>query len=481
MTLGIAKKLFIFFFFFILIFYGTVFDLFINVRDMSKTSARIVSINNQVAALSKNLRDSLIDMDANIKKFRLLKKDVYYDYFETARQAYHRDLNRILRLDSAGRPPSQYWDRLYLTYTPHTRFREKQDIMALPGPWIAPALMTQWIEAISAARKDNDSQIENALIRINDQSRKIVQNSVIGFGISILAGIFGVLFISRSMLTPLNKLKSGLKHVSDDNYTHKIAISSKDEFGELAAAFNDMNRQLKADEEIRSDFIATLSHEIRTPLSSIRESVNMIAEEVLGPVNEKQKKFLTIAGNEIARITGLLNHLLDTSMLGPGTEKPLALPLDPNQLARDAAQSITAAAKSRDIDVRFRDLADAPMVAGDQKEIMQVFMNILDNALKFSPEDSQVEILLSKGPGNGFITFSISDTGPGIPEDKQDLIFKKYYRAGEVRKHMSGVGLGLSISRRIIHAHGGKIFVKNNTDRGCTFSFTLPVHTEYTP
>ncbi len=476
MKLGIAKKLFIFFFFFILIFYGTVFDLFIKVQEMSRSSARIVSINNQIAALSENLQDNLLDMDANIKKFRLLKKDIYFEYFETARKAYTGDLNRIINRDTAHSGLSAApWLDIHQAYTDQTDFRSKDVIKKMAGQWIEEPLMTQWMDAIAKARKHNDSQIEQALIRINDQSRQVMQNAVIGFGISIFMGIFGILFITKSMLSPLKKLKSGLKHVSDDNYTHEISIDAKDEFGELAATFNDMNRQLKADEEIRDDFIATLSHEIRTPLSSIRESVNMITEELLGPVNEKQKKFLNIAGDETTRITSLLNHLLDTSMLPTGEEKPAPVPLDPNLLAGKAVQRLSATAKSCDITMACRTLKDAPMIMGDQKEIMQVLMNLLGNAIKFSDEKGRVNIRLSKGPGNGFLTFNISDKGPGIPPEKQSLIFKKYYRAKEVRKHMDGVGLGLSIAKRIILAHGGNIIVKNNDDKGCTFSFTLPV------
>ena len=82
---------------------------------------------------------------------------------------------------------------------------------------------------------------------------------------------------------------------------------------------------------------------------------------------------------------------------------------------------------------------------------------------------------MTRGPGKHFLTCGISDEGPGIPDDKKNLIFKKYYRAREVRKHMDGVGLGLNIARRIVQANGGKIFVGNKPDKGCTFSFTLPV------
>ncbi len=476
MTPGISKKLFIFLFFFIFIFYGTVYSLFIKVREMSNASARIVGISNRIAVLSNELKINLLDMDANIKKLKLLKKDVYFDYVGTARRNYQKVLLEIMELDARRVAPAGYWYDIDHNFGGHIQSGVSMEkSMDEEYTWIDADVMDQWMTAIAMARKDNEDRIEQALILINHLSRQVMRNCMIGFGISIVVGIMGIWFISRSIIVPLNKLKSGLKLVSVDNYTYEMDMTSKDEFGELAAAFNDMNRQLKADDEIRSDFIATLSHEIRSPLSSIRESVNMLAEEVFGPVNGKQKKFLTIAGNEIARITSLLNHLLDASVLVSGTEKRPVSSFDPNQLVKSAISSITPGAQTRGIRTKFKVLEQPPMVKGNEKEIMQVIINILDNAVKFSPDNSQVDVRLTRGPGKHFLTCGISDEGPGIPEDKKNLIFKKYYRAREVRTHMDGVGLGLNIARRIVQANGGAIFVKNNPDKGCTFSFTLPV------
>ncbi|MCG8687696.1 MAG: HAMP domain-containing histidine kinase [Desulfobacterales bacterium] len=481
MRLGISKKLFLFFSVFILIFYGTVFDLFITVRDMSNTSAGIVGINNRIAVLSENLSDSLADMDVNDKKFRLLKKESYFEGYEAARKAYNRDLNEIMGLVPILPPEPDLWREIKQTYGTYTLYRSKEAVMSNAPPWGDEARISNWMASISKARKINEDQIEKALLQINNLSRQIVKNGMVGFGISIIVGLCGVVFISRSMLSPLNKLKTGLNQVSNDNYAHEIEIFSNDEFEELATTFNDMSRQLKADEEIRSDFIACLSHEIRTPLSSVRESVSMIIEEVLGPVNEKQKKFLKIANSEIIRITSLLNHLLDTSMLGQGANDIQPKPLDPNHLAQDAVNRLVSIAKTRQVSLAFTPLPQAPRVAGEKKQIIQVLLNIMDNAVKFSPQDGQVDIKIEKPGIPGKLTFKISDQGPGIPEDKQSLIFKKYYRAKEIRQHMDGVGLGLNISKRIIQAHGGKIMVHNNPDRGCTFSFTLPIHKKKMP
>lgn len=479
LKLGIAKKLSILCLLFILILYGTVLDLLINIQTMSGASGQIVSINNEVAALSKLMLDSLISMDVNDKKYRLLKKTIYLSYFETARKDYIKAFDHILEFDSSQYRLPEVWSQIQKKFQPYLLpyTQPRPGITSSDTPssmWIQEPLLEAWMTSISSAREYNEKQIEQSLIDINDRSRQSVKKGMIGFGVSIVVGILGVWFISKSMLKPLNKLKNGLKGIAHDNYDHVIEIKSNDEFGELASVFNDMSRQLKESESIRSDFIAILSHEIRTPLASIRESVNMIIEDVFGPINDKQRKFLEIASSEISRITLLLNHLLNVSMLKSDSEKIRPEVLDPNQLINDAAMGLIGTANSRNVELKVCELDNAPYVMGIRSEILQVLLNIIGNAVKFSYKNSFIEISLFEDIADNKLIFKVSDQGPGIPEEEQSLVFKKYYRSKEVRTHMDGVGLGLNISKRIIQAHGGSIYMENNSDKGCSFFFTLP-------
>jgi signal transduction histidine kinase len=474
---GITSKLLMLFFVLIFIFYGTLLVLFIDIQRLKETSQQIISINNQVAALSKGMQDNLISMDVNLKKFKLLKKKVYLSYFETAQNDFCEGLDKIIKLNAPTYPISSQWEWIRKSFQDNANTSSRLESAQESSVWVEDSLMNKWMEGISAARKENQAQIEQALIRINDLGRQNVNKSLIGMLVSLFAGILGAVFISKSMIGPIKKLKHGLNDISKDHY-HLIEINSQDEFSELAAAFNNMSRQLKEDEDIRSDFIAILSHEIRTPLSSIRESVNMIIEKVLGPVNDTQRKFLKIASSEISRINDLLDHLLDVSMLESYSGKISPEPIDPNQLLGEVSNSLIAKGKIKDVAIRLHKLGDAPMVMGVKKEIIQVLLNIVYNAVKFSDTNSFVDIHVLDQKNNKGLTFRVSDQGPGIPEEEQFLIFKKYYRAKEVRDHMDGVGLGLSISKRIIHAHGGIIYMENNKGRGCSFFFTLPTTNE---
>jgi signal transduction histidine kinase len=227
---------------------------------------------------------------------------------------------------------------------------------------------------------------------------------------------------------------------------------------------------------MRSDFISMLSHEIRTPLTSIRESVNLIIEEVMGPVNERQQRFLSIASDEIARISELLNHLMQISRLEAGLVKIDPKPLDPHAFVIGSIHRMTPAAEAKGISLEAEVPSGIPQVLGDADHLQQVLLNLVGNAIKFSPKGGSVNVRVEAfGDGDEeCVSFSVSDRGPGIPEDEQGLIFCKYYRATGIRQEVDGVGLGLSISKQIVEAHGGTIWVKSQVGRGSTFGFTLP-------
>ena len=480
--LGIRDKLLILFFFFVLIFYGTLLVLFTNTQKMMGVSEQIVSKNNQISALSKIMYESLLSMEVNDKKYRLLNKDIYRDYFEEGKDNFESSLDKILSLESINYSVDESWRELSEDYGTHIKILSIGDEgTAVEGvKWAPEQKINLWLEIISAARQANEQEIERSLLYINNKGKLSVRNGLIGMGITIIAGLAAAMFLSRSILQPLKELKHALEKVSTDKDSEEIHINRKDEFGDLAAAFNDMSKQLKEEEDLRSEFIATLSHEIRTPLSSIRESVNMMLEGVLGSTNDKQTKFLEIAKSEIIRINDLLNHLLQVSHLDSDSRKVTPVLIDPNKLVLEVSRGLIPTAKAKNVAMKLHKMPDPPVIIGVKKELQQVLFNLLDNAIKYSPKGGEVDMLLSLNEEKNMLTYRISDQGPGISEQEHSLIFSKYYRAKSTRNNMDGVGLGLSISKRIIQFHGGDIYIKNNEEKGCSFYCTLPCEVDET-
>ncbi len=475
LRIGIRYKLIAVFLLFVCIFYGTLALLFTNTQKIVGISERIVNKNNQIVKLSQVMYDSLLGMEVNDKKYRLLNKDVYRSYFLEGKAAYEDSLAAIFSLASSQYTLSPVWKELDHEYRELWQsLPVGEDGMVQADRWAPEATVNGWLGKIKAARRDSEAEIERALLDIHDRSKRSVQNGMIGLIITIVVGIAAALFLSRSIIGPLHKLREALYTMSQNRDTIEIDIQRNDEFGDLAATFNEMSRQLKAEDELRAEFIATLSHEIRTPLASIRESVNMMLEGILGPINEKQQKFLEIAGSEIKRISDLLNYLLHVSRLDAESRSLAKEKIDPNLLIDEVASGLTPKAGRKGVVVTVQKMTERADLLGVKKELQQVLFNLLDNAVKFSPKNSEVHIFLSLDEQRHTLTYTIADQGPGVVESEKTLIFSKYYRGQAVRKVQDGVGLGLSISQRIVHSHGGELYVENNKDAGCSFFCTFP-------
>ncbi len=473
--LGVKQKLSLIFFLFFLIFSGTVFILLFNVQRMVETTEKIVVKNNKIDALTETLKTSLLNMDASHKKLNILKNDRYSEYFQQAQINFEEALSQVVVLSASGRDKGKRWRDLEYSYRRHRIGLWDNAVFPKIGSnWVTEQVVSTWIKGINRAKQENQQEIEFALGELNERSRISSRNGLYGFLLSVLVGFIGIWYITRSFFRPLKTLARGLQRISVDKFHQPITLRGGEEFSKLATSYNDMSRQLSEEENIRNEFIATLSHEIRTPLSSIRESVNMIIEEVFGPINDKQRKFLKIAGVEIQRINKLLNYLLNVSVLESDVRKKKSSRLNTKQLVLSSTEIFASFAEKKKVTLVVSDTTESPDLFGVREELQQVFVNIIGNAIKYSPERGSVMVSWMKDTTKKFVLFHVSDTGPGIADDELSLVFTKYYRTKTVRGHLDGVGLGLAISRKIVASYGGEIQVKNNRGSGCTFSFTLP-------
>jgi signal transduction histidine kinase len=479
---GIMIKLFLWYFAIISISYGTIIVFFAYLQQIMKVSDDIVNKKYRISSSSKRMIDSLLYMEENEKKYDVLKKTEYIDYFVSAQKEFEGNLVSILHLEaeSENLGPWQELYRSYRAHLPEQTVSSSQVDESSQVPWIEESVINDWMQRISTARAENEREVVAAMVGLHRSGQMAVQWGLVGSGITILVGLLGILFLTHSMNRPLRALRRGIRSISREGPSEPIQIVSQDEFGELAAAFNDMTARLREEERIRSDFISMLSHEIRTPLTSIRESVNLIAEEVMGAINDRQRRFLEIASLELERISNLLTHLMQVSRIEVGALKIQLRPLDPVALVQGSVHRVLPAAEAKNIKLEAQVAADLPQGMGDQEHLQQVLLNLVGNAIKFSPSGSGVSVRVETitAEREALLRFSVTDSGPGIPQEEQPLIFDKYYRAPGVRDQVDGVGLGLSISKHIIEAHGGNIWVESQVGQGSTFGFTLPLATK---
>jgi len=236
------------------------------------------------------------------------------------------------------------------------------------------------------------------------------------------------------------------------------------------------NKKLKKLDELKSAFLNITSHELRTPMTSIQGYVQMILKHLLGEVNEQQEKALHIVLRNIIRLDHLIQDILDVSRLESGTMKFIPEKTNIAELIKETEETMISSAKEKNINLQIDILEELPELIVDNERIKQVLINIINNAIKFSPEYSVIHIRLYVDTEN--ITFEIQDFGRGIPPKYQNDIFKTFYQVdGGMDRKFGGVGLGLSICRGIIMAHGGTIWVESEgiENKGSTFKFTLPI------
>ncbi len=232
-------------------------------------------------------------------------------------------------------------------------------------------------------------------------------------------------------------------------------------------------QRLKELDKLKSDFVSNVSHELRTPLTAIKGSVDNMLDGLTGDLNEKQSRYLMRIKSNADRLARLINDLLDLSRIEAGINlKPRNLDLV--TIAKEVTETLRPVAADKLITLTMESLDDTVTAWADPDRISEILMNLLGNAIKFTPTNGEVTLSL-QGSGNEWVKISVADTGPGIPSDEANRIFDKFYQVTQPEKQKAmGTGLGLSITKALVEMHGGKIWLESEVGRGSIFSFILP-------
>ena len=228
--------------------------------------------------------------------------------------------------------------------------------------------------------------------------------------------------------------------------------------------------RLRRFEELKNDLVATVAHEFRTPLTSLRMAVHLCTEQVAGPLTDKQAELLHSAREDCDRLQGMVDDLLDLSRIESGKVELYPLPIEVRRLITGAIDEFRPDADIKGINLRAPSSLPQVSVLADQERIGHVFSNLVGNAVRYTPKGGSIE--LGAASIDGFVRFTVSDTGTGILKEYQDRIFEKFFQVPGAGP--KGTGLGLYIAKEIVSAHGGEIGVESETGRGSTFWFTLP-------
>jgi signal transduction histidine kinase len=304
---------------------------------------------------------------------------------------------------------------------------------------------------------------------------------VIAFGIASigLALLLGYA-ISASLIVPVRQIDERLGEIASGDFSRSVSVPNRDELGTLAANVNHMNeelmmlyQQLEAANRHKSEFLAHMSHELRTPLNAIIGFSEMLKEEYFGEMNEKQMEYSVDIHSSGKHLLSLINDILDLSKVEAGRMELEVSEFDLPMAIENAMTLIKERAARHGINLEVSVDEKLDCFHGDERKFKQILVNLLTNAVKFTPEGGRISV--AAGKNNGVVEVSVADTGVGIAPDDQERIFEEFRQAkGDVTNKAEGTGLGLTLTRKIIELHGGKIWVESELGKGATFSFTLP-------
>ncbi len=289
--------------------------------------------------------------------------------------------------------------------------------------------------------------------------------------IFILYAGLGIRFLD-TIVTPIREVGAAARKIAAGDLTCAVKKHRDDEIGDLCDTVNYMASELQNTEKLKNDFISSVSHELRTPLTAIR-GWGETAKSAVGTDEELVSRGLDVVLSEADRLSNLVEELLDFSRMQQGRLKVTTSPIDVSELLRTVTDMYSELARKQGIEISYTPPAQNAIVMGDRDRLKQVFINIIDNAVKYTEKGGLV--LIVQTLKEGCIQIEVKDTGVGIPVKDIDHVKEKFYKANNT---VRGSGIGLAVADEIIKQHDGLLFIESKEGVGTTVTVVLPLYDE---
>jgi two-component system OmpR family sensor kinase len=346
---------------------------------------------------------------------------------------------------------------------------ERQRMTVVPGP------EAESFRTLAVALPTNGCPgalvVATSLDEVNHSVERLLVLMAVGIPVAVAAAAAGGWWLAGVALRPVSRMTAEASAIGPDRLDERIDVPrTSDEIQRLASTLNSMLDRVRTGVEEKRRFVADASHELRTPLAIMRSELDVsLRNPNLAP---SAREVLTSSVEEVDRMSGVVENLLTLARLDESGLQLVREPTDLLDVAHSVAGSMQSLSTSAHVEL---DVAGDPVdVPVDRERIEQVLTNLLGNAIRFSGSGGAVRVTTWRNGSEAGL--SVRDTGPGIPSSMRTRIFERFVRADAARgSERGGAGLGLAISREIVEAHGGRIWIEPNTDRGSTFTFALPV------
>ncbi len=303
-----------------------------------------------------------------------------------------------------------------------------------------------------------------------DKQVSLITSAMITLGIALLFFIVLVsAYFVNSILRPLGEIGEAANKIAQGEYSHRVTKQYDDEIGELCDTINDMAAQIEFSGKLQNDFISSISHELRTPLTAIKGWSETLKD---GGMDDPQllNRGLDVIGSETERLTGIVEELLDFSRMQKVKPSDTNTMIDVYVEVQEAVFLLNDRAKKQGITLTCTEQETLPAILGNGDRLRQVFVNIIDNAVKYTKAGGSVHV--DAAPITGGVQIVVSDNGIGISEEDLPFVTERFYRAANTQP---GSGIGLAVAKDIVTAHGGTLLIESELDKGTVVTVTLPI------
>lgn len=347
-----------------------------------------------------------------------------------------------------------------------SKLQQKQTFHQILRRWIvvgAPSHQKKWTGIfLYAPRKSLKDAIQRFLSMI----------IWAGFG-AILLGIGLTWAFSKTIVQPLLKMKKTTESLSNGYFDQRVIVKGHDEVAQLGKAINHLSDELQRLQDSRKAFLSNVSHELRSPLSYIKGYSQAIDEGMIKTKADKVK-FVKVIRKEAERMTRLVKDLFDLAQMDEGQLQLSKEVVNLDVIIQNMIETVKQQAEAKQIQVTYRPAFSDPVVTGDTGRLSQVFFNLFDNAIRYTPDFGNIKVVTTVIPQE--VMIEVSDNGDGIPPKRLPFIWDRFYRGDPSRSRKSGgTGLGLSIVKQIIQGHQGTVDLKSTKGLGTVVTITIPL------
>lgn len=470
-----------------------------SIRDAVSTGYDLTELSSRIYITATEQLGRVAQLEENAAKFWVTRDEGYLHKFQELFQAHNTQLRQLARMSLSPREREEL-SAIEREWTPLATLAPRlADLVLGSEPDVAGDSLLLLQERLDGLRLRTQRMSEASqtvmLARLEESARAAREAERLSWMAAAIALVLSVLIstvIVRSISDSLRRLKRGAREVAEGRFGYRLDTSRDDEFAQLAHDFNTMTERLGELDRMKRDFLSKISHDLKTPLASMQETIDVLLDEVPGPLAEKQRRLLQLNHQSGQRLSGMLAKLLDLSQLESGTLQPELRTLELSGVVRralDQCESLCVERALRLVPL----LPDASLLLEcDGDRLLQLLENLLENAVKFSPLHGEIRVEMrlletrprdvppqhwrtSAQPGSCSVLITVQDAGPGVPPAHRELIFEPFYQTETGRSVRGrGVGLGLTICRDIAAAHGGAIWIADTPGGGSRFHVLLP-------